>query len=61
VLLDEEAPGPSHGVDVGEDGEGMLEDGRLHGLIRRRGAVHPATLRVTFRDPGAEVFAFTFG
>jgi thiol-disulfide isomerase/thioredoxin len=61
VLLDDEAPGPSHGIDVGEDGVGVLEDGRLHGLIRRRGRVRPATLAITFLDAGAEAYAFTFG
>jgi Thioredoxin like C-terminal domain len=30
VLLDGEAPGPTHGVDVDEDGHGVLRDGRLH-------------------------------
>jgi Thioredoxin like C-terminal domain len=28
VLLDGEAPGPSHGADVDEDGNGVLADGR---------------------------------
>ena len=39
VLLDGEAPGPSHGVDVDEDGNGVLRDGRLYQLVRaaRRG------------------------
>ena len=39
VLLDGEAPGPSHGVDVDEDGNGLLRDGRLYQLVRaaRRG------------------------
>ena len=35
VLLDGEAPGPSHGVDVDEDGNGVLGDGRLYQLIRQ--------------------------
>ena len=34
VLLDGEAPGPSHGVDVDEDGNGVLRDGRLYQLVR---------------------------
>ena len=39
VLLDGEAPGRSHGVDVDEDGNGVLRDGRLYQLVRaaRRG------------------------
>ena len=36
VLLDGEAPGSSHGVDVDEDGNGVLRDGRLYQLVRER-------------------------
>ena len=39
VLLDGEAPGPSHGLDVDEDGNGLLRDGRLYQLARERNAV----------------------
>jgi thiol-disulfide isomerase/thioredoxin len=61
VLLDEEAPGPSHGVDVDEDGNGLLGDGRLYQLVREDGTVRERTLEITFLDPGAEAYAFTFG
>ena len=33
LLLDGEAPGPSHGVDVDPDGNGVLRDGRLYQLL----------------------------
>src|ERR687895_340077 len=33
VLLDGEAPGPSHGVDLDEDGEGLLHEGRMYQLV----------------------------
>ena len=33
--VDGEPPGPSHGVDVDEDGNGVLDDGRLYQLVRR--------------------------
>jgi len=61
VLLDGEAPGPSHGVDVDEDGNGVLTDGRLYQLVREHDAVHQRTLKITFLEPGAEAYAFTFG
>ena len=61
VLLDGEAPGSSHGVDVDEDGTGLLAEGRLYQLIRQRDAVRERTLEVTFRDPGVQAYAFTFG
>jgi thiol-disulfide isomerase/thioredoxin len=61
VLLDGEAPGPSHGVDVDEDGNGVLRDGRLYQLVRERDTVRERTLEITFLEPGAEAYAFTFG
>jgi hypothetical protein len=61
VLLDGEAPGPSGGVDVDEDGSGVLRDGRLYQLIRQPDTVREQTLEITFGEPGAEAYAFTFG
>ena len=61
VLLDGEAPGASHGVDVDEDGNGLLGDGRLHQLVRQHDVVRERTLEITFLEPGAEAYAFTFG
>ena len=61
VLLDDEAPGPSHGVDVDEDGNGLLRDGRLYQLVRQHDRVRERTLQITFLGPGAEAYVFTFG
>ena len=61
VLLDGEAPGSSHGVDVDADGNGVLRDGRLYQLVREHGAVRERTLEITFLEPGAEAYVFTFG
>jgi hypothetical protein len=61
VLLDGEPPGLSHGVDVGEDGNGLLADGRMYQLVRQHDAVRARVLEITFLDPGAEAYAFTFG
>ncbi len=61
VLLDGEAPGPSAGVDVDEDGTGVLRDGRLYQLIRQHDTIHEHTLQITFLEPGAEAYSFTFG
>jgi thiol-disulfide isomerase/thioredoxin len=61
VLLDGEAPGPSRGVDVDEDGNGVLRDGRLYQLVRQHDAVRERTLQITFLQPGAEAYVFTFG
>jgi hypothetical protein len=61
VLLDGEAPGPSHGVDVDENGNGLLRDGRLYQLVREHDKVRERTLVITFLEPGAEAYVFTFG
>ena len=61
VLLDGEAPGPSHGLDVDEEGSGLLRDGRLYQLVREHGAVRERTLEIRFLEPGAEAYVFTFG
>jgi thiol-disulfide isomerase/thioredoxin len=61
VVLDDRAPGSSHGVDVDEDGNGVLRDGRLYQLLRQQGPVRERTLEITFAAPGAEAYVFTFG
>ena len=61
VLVDGEPPGPSHGVDVDEDGNGVLRDGRLYQLVRAHDPARERTLEITFLEPGAEAYAFTFG
>jgi hypothetical protein len=61
VVLDGEAPGHSHGVDVDEAGNGVLREGRLYQLIRQHDAVRDRTLELTFLEPGAKAYVFTFG
>jgi hypothetical protein len=61
VLLDGEAPGRSHGVDIDENGHGVLRDGRMYQLARQHDAVHDRTLEITFLQPGAKAYSFTFG
>jgi hypothetical protein len=61
VLVDGEPPGPSHGVDVDDTGNGMLQHGRMYQLVREHDAVRERTLETTFLEPGAEAYSFTFG
>ena len=61
VLLDGEPPGASHGVDVDEEGNGVLREGRMHQLVRQHDAVRERTLEVIFLSPGAQAYSFTFG
>ena len=61
LLLDGEAPGLSHGVDVDEAGNGMLREGRLYQLVRENDEVRERTLEITLLKPGAEAYVLTFG
>ena len=61
VLLDGEPPGDSHGLDVDEQGQGTLVKQRLYQLVRVAGPIEDRTFEISFLDPGAEAFAFTFG
>jgi thiol-disulfide isomerase/thioredoxin len=61
VLIDGEGPGRSHGLDVDEDGNGVLREGRLYQLVRQRDGFRERTLEITFLEPGVEAYAFTFG
>jgi thiol-disulfide isomerase/thioredoxin len=61
VSVDGEAPGASHGVHVDEDGNGALDDGRMYQLVREHDTVRERTLEITFLEPGAEAYSFTFG
>lgn len=61
MLLDGEAPAGSHGEDVDAEGNGLLDEGRLYQLVRVPGTVRERTLEISFLEPGAEAYAFTFG
>ena len=61
VELDGEAPGESHGVDVDAAGNGVLDASRMYQLIRQPGEIRERTLEITFLEPGAEAYVFTFG
>jgi thiol-disulfide isomerase/thioredoxin len=61
VLIDGEPPGEHRGLDVDEQGRGVVGDARLHQLVRQVGRVHDRTFTITFLDAGAEAYVFTFG
>jgi len=61
ITLDGASPGANHGVDVGADGTGTVQDGRLYQLVRQAGAVADRRFEIEFLDPGVRAYAFTFG
>ncbi len=61
VSIDGHPPGPSHGIDTDEAGNGTVVEQRLYQLIRQPGPIVDRQFEIEFLDPGVEVFAFTFG
>ena len=61
VLIDGKPPGAAHGVDVDDQGNGMVTGQRLYQLIRQSKPVVDRQFEIEFVDPGVEAFAFTFG
>jgi thiol-disulfide isomerase/thioredoxin len=61
VLVDGEPPGAAHGLDVDEQGHGVVSQQRLYQLIRERGPTTDRTVEIAFGAPGVEAYCFTFG
>jgi len=62
VTVGGEPPGDSHGLHVDAEGNGTLDaPPRLHQLVREQRPVTDRTFEITFDEPGAEVYCFTFG
>jgi hypothetical protein len=61
VLVDGQAPGAAHGVDVDDQGNGTVVEQRLYQLIRHPKPIADRQFTIEFLDAGAEAFVFTFG
>ena len=61
VLLDGQPPGTAHGTDADADGHGTAAQQRVYQLIRQPGPITDRTFEITFSDPGAQAYCFTFG
>jgi thiol-disulfide isomerase/thioredoxin len=61
VRIDGQPPGPSHGTDIDEQGDGTVAEQRLYQLIRQPKPIVDRQFEIEFLSPGVEVFAFTFG
>jgi hypothetical protein len=61
VLIDGQPAGADHGTDVDEQGSGTLTGQRVYQLVRQHGPVTERTFEITFLDPGAAGYSFTFG
>jgi hypothetical protein len=61
VTLNGGPPGPAHGIDVDEAGNGTTDYQRMYQLIRQPGPIGDRVFKIEFLDPGVEAFVFTFG
>jgi thiol-disulfide isomerase/thioredoxin len=61
VLLNGQPPGPAHGGDVDDQGNGTVTEQRLYQLIRQSQPISDQQFEIEFFDPGVEAFSFTFG
>ena len=61
VRVDGEPPGAARGLDVDEQGNGMVAEERLYQLVRQPGGISDRTFEITFLDAGAQAYVFTFG
>ena len=61
VSLDGQPPGPAHGLDVDDGGNGTVVEPRMYQLIRQPTPIVDRQFAIEFLEAGVETFAFTFG
>ena len=61
VYIDGAPPRSAHGVDVDDEGNGILKEPRMYQLIRQPSTIGDRQFEIEFLDPGVQAFSFTFG
>ncbi len=61
VRIDGRPPADEHGLDVDDQGDGVVTQQRLYQLVRQPGLVIEHLFEITFLDPGVQAYVFTFG
>jgi methionine-S-sulfoxide reductase len=61
VTLNGAAPKADAGMDVDENGNGVVREHRLYQLIREKGPVSEQEFVIEFLDSGVDAYSFTFG
>lgn len=61
ITVDGAPPERDHGMDVDNQGNGIVHEQRLYQLIRQSGEVRDRTFVIEFFDAGVQAYAFTFG
>ena len=61
VGIDGQPPGEAHGTETDADGNGAITRQRTYQLIRQPGPITDRTFEITFPNPDARAYCFTFG
>jgi thiol-disulfide isomerase/thioredoxin len=61
VTVDGKPPGPAHGTDIDEQGNGTAGRQRTYQLVREQQRITDRDFEIRFAGPGVEAFCFTFG
>jgi thiol-disulfide isomerase/thioredoxin len=61
VKVDGKPPGPAHGTDIDDQGNGTAARQRTYQLVRLQTQIADREFEIKFADPGVEAFCFTFG
>ena len=61
VKVDGKPPGPAHGTDIDDQGNGTAARQRTYQLVRLQTQIADREFEIEFADPGVEAFCFTFG
>ena len=61
VRIDGQPPGPAHGLDVDDEGNGTVTEQRVYQLLRQPAPIVERLFEIEFVDAGAQAFDFTFG
>lgn len=61
VSIDGQPPHAAHGVEVDDDGNGIVREPRMYQLIRQARPISDRQFEIQFLDAGAEAYSFTFG
>jgi thiol-disulfide isomerase/thioredoxin len=61
VLIDGQPPSAAHGIDVDDQGNGVVTEQRLYQLIRQPKPIADRQFEIEFLDSGVDAYVFTFG
>jgi thiol-disulfide isomerase/thioredoxin len=61
VLIDGQQTRQIHGVDVDDQGNGLITEPKMYQLIRQPKPITDRRFEIEFLDPGVKAYSFTFG